>query len=108
MLNELADVHGASPALIDDEETLSYRDLAQRANRYARWARKEGFAPGATIALLMRNCADYVAIWAGLSQAGCVVALINTNLTNAARAHAIRVAGASAIIVETALVSEVL
>lgn len=108
VLNELADVHGASPALIDDEETVSYRDLAQRANRYANWARAEGFAPGATIALLMRNCADYVAIWAGLSQAGCVVALINTNLTNTALTHAIHVAEASAIIVETALVSEVI
>ena len=103
VLNDLAERHGASPALIDDEETLSYSDLARRANRYAGWARTEGLAPGATIALLMSNCADYVAIWAGLSQAGYTVALLNTNLTHGALAHAVRAAGARAIIVETAL-----
>lgn len=103
VLNNLAERYSALPALIDDNETLSYGELVRRANCYASWARREGLAPGSTIALLMRNCADYVAIWVGLSQVGCVVALINTNLTQAALAHAIRVAGARALIVETAL-----
>jgi fatty-acyl-CoA synthase len=103
VLNDLADRYGASPALIDDEETLSYSALAGRANCYAGWALAEGLAPGGTVALLMHNCADYVAIWAGLSQVGCTVALINTNLTHTALAHAIRTAGARALIVATAL-----
>ncbi len=103
VLNDLADRYDTLPALIDDEETLSYSALARRANCYAGWAQAEGLAPGATIALLMHNCADYVAIWAGLSQVGCTVALINTNLTHGALAHAIRTAGARALIVETAL-----
>ena len=103
VLNDLADRHGERPALLDDRETLSYRELANRANRCAGWAKAEGLAPGAIVALLMGNCADYVAIWAGLSQAGCTVALVNTNLTQGALVHAIRTASASAIIVETAL-----
>lgn len=103
VLNDLANRYGTKAALIDDEETLSYTELATRANRYAGWARTEGLAPGATIALLMHNCADYVVIWAGLSQAGCTVALINTNLRHGALTHAIRTAGARAIIVETSL-----
>ncbi len=102
VINDLADRYGASPALIDDKETLSYAGLAARANRYAGWARTEGFPPGASIALLMHNSADYVAIWAGLSQAGFTVALINTNLAHGALAHAIRAACALAIIVDTA------
>jgi fatty-acyl-CoA synthase len=103
LLNDLADRYGESPALIDDDETLSYSAFAKRANCYAGWARREGLAPGATIALLMRNRADYVAIWAGLSQVGCTVALINTNLANGALAQAIRAAGPRAVIVEAAL-----
>ncbi len=103
VLNTLADRHGTAVALIDDEETLSYRALAGRANRYANWAMAEGLAPGATVALLMHNCADYVAIWAGLSQVGYTVALINTNLVHGALAHAIRTADAGALIVGTEL-----
>src|SRR6201992_4059792 len=37
MLDELAERHGDAPALLNDDETLSYRALAARANRYARW-----------------------------------------------------------------------
>lgn len=103
VINDLADRYGATPALIDDHEMLSYADLAARANRYANWARAQGFVHGDCIALLMHNRADYVAIWTGLSQVGFTVALINSNLANGALAHAIRTAGARAVIVDTAL-----
>ncbi len=102
ILNDMAETHGANPALIDETHALSYRELAHLANRYADWAR-QNFAPGAAIALLMRNCAEYVAIWAGLSQAGITVALINTNLTGTPLVHAIRAAAAKAVIVEAEL-----
>src|SRR5215213_6830447 len=38
VIEELADRYGDAPALISDRERLSYRALAERANRYARWA----------------------------------------------------------------------
>ncbi|MDE2318299.1 MAG: long-chain-acyl-CoA synthetase [Rhodospirillales bacterium] len=103
VLNDLADQYGAAPALIDDEKTLTYDALARLANLYSGWARREGFASGAVIALLMHNCADYIAIWAGLSQAGYIVALINTNLTHTALSHAVRASGAKAMIAATTL-----
>ena len=46
MIEELADKYGDAPALISDRERLSYRALAERANRYARWARRENLAQG--------------------------------------------------------------
>jgi fatty-acyl-CoA synthase len=42
--------------------------------------------------LLMPNCAEYVAIWLGLTRIGVTVALINTHLTGQALAHAITAA----------------
>jgi len=103
ILNDLAVTYGGRPALIDSAGTMSYRDLSARANRYARWAQAEGLAPGAVVGLLMPNCAEYVAAWAGLSQVGCVVALINTNLTHHSLAHAITIADCRAVIVESSL-----
>jgi fatty-acyl-CoA synthase len=98
-----ADAHGSAPALIGVERTLSYAELRQEANRQARWALAEGVAAGEVVALLMPNCPEYVAIWLGLTQVGCVVALLNTGQPAAALAHAIAAAGARRVIVAAAL-----
>jgi fatty-acyl-CoA synthase len=80
VVSELAAKRGDRPALISDKESFSYRGLDERANRYARWAQANGVAKGDVVALLMLNRADYMAFWLGVTRAGGVVALINTNL----------------------------
>lgn len=99
LIGQLADRFESAPALRDPSITLSYRALANRINRYARWARAEHLAPGETICLLMENCAEYLAIWLGLTRAGLTVALINANLTGEALAHSIRIVSPRALIV---------
>ena len=46
VIEELADSFGDAPALLSERETLTYRELAARANRYARWALELGVAHG--------------------------------------------------------------
>ena len=92
VVEELGARFGLSPALIGSDETWSHAQLAARANRYARWALGQGIAKGDTVALLLGNCPDYLAIWVGLTRIGGVVALINTNLSGEALAHCLRVA----------------
>src|SRR5262249_21843644 len=89
MLDALAEKFGDAPALLDDREALSYRALAARANRYARWALARGVDKGDTVGLMMPNCPDYMAAWLGITRVGGVVALINTNLTGRALAHCV-------------------
>ncbi|MDP4026066.1 long-chain-acyl-CoA synthetase [Methylobacterium sp. NEAU 140] len=103
VIDELAAAHGDAPALIGADETLSHADLAARQNRYARWALARGFARGDTVALLMRNRPDYLAIWLGLTRAGLRVALLNTNLRAEGLAHCIGVAAPRLVIAETGL-----
>ena len=87
-----------APALIGADETLSHSDLAARRNRYARWALARGLAKGDTVALMMRNCPDYLAVWLGLTRIGVCVALLNTNLRGEGLAHCIAVAAPRLII----------
>src|SRR5262245_10791457 len=42
VIEELADRYGDAPALLSAHECLSHRALAERANRYARWALAQG------------------------------------------------------------------
>jgi fatty-acyl-CoA synthase len=92
---ELAETQGEAPALIAavGGERLTYRTLIERANRYARWALDQGLAKGLdkgdTVCLMMPNRPEYLAIWLGLSSAGVVVALINTELRGHSLAHCI-------------------
>ena len=68
VIDALAERFGTAPALLDDGQCLSYRDLAQQANRYARWALGQGLRRGDVVCLLVPNCPDYVAIWLGITQ----------------------------------------
>src|SRR5499427_1357362 len=86
VVDDLAKRHGDKPALISERETLTYRLLAERSCRYARWALAQGLGRGDVVALLMTNRPEYVAIWLGIIRAGGTVALLNTNLSGSALA----------------------
>src|SRR5262249_50060668 len=95
---------GDRPALVSDLGTFTYRALAARVNRYARWALAFGIKPGDTVCLVMPTRPDYVAAWLGISRVGGAAALINTKLVGQSLAHCINVAKADHIILADELV----
>jgi fatty-acyl-CoA synthase len=86
------------PALISETETFSYRALADRINRYARWALSAGIEAGDTVCLFMPSRPDYIAAWLGITKVGGVAALINTKLVGPSLSHCINVADADHVI----------
>jgi len=86
------------PSLVSDIETFSYRGLAERVNRYARWALSAGIAPGDTVCLFMPGRPDYIAAWLGITKVGGVAALINTKLVGPSLSHCVNVAAADHVI----------
>ncbi|WP_430912911.1 long-chain-acyl-CoA synthetase [Methylobacterium sp. sgz302541] len=103
VIDALAALHGEAPALIGEDERFSHAGLAARQNRVARWALSQEIAKGETVALLMRNRPEFVALWLGLTRVGVRVALLNTNLRGRGLAHCIDVARPAHIIVESGL-----
>ena len=95
---------GDAPALLSARECLTYRALAERANRYARWALDQGLHKGDCVGLFMPNRPEYMAVWLGISQAGAAVALLNTNLTGPSLAHCINIVAPKHLIVDADLV----
>jgi fatty-acyl-CoA synthase len=98
LIDRLGRQFDAAPALISTEATVSYRELAIRCNQYARWGLGQGLKAGDTVCLMMPNCAEYMAIWLGLTRMGAVVALINNNLTGDALTHSINIVTPRAVI----------
>src|ERR1700733_8479817 len=66
VIDRLAEKFGEAPALLSDRQNFSFRELADRAARYARWALEQKLAPGETVCLMMPNCPEYLAIWSGI------------------------------------------
>jgi fatty-acyl-CoA synthase len=86
VVGQLADALGDRPALLSGGEGLTYRELGERSNRYARWALGQGLTKGEVVCLLMPNRPEYLAIWLGITRIGGVVSLLNTNLSGASLA----------------------
>jgi fatty-acyl-CoA synthase len=107
VIEELASRFGDAPALLSDDECLTYRGLAERSARYARWAIAQGIAKGDAVCLLMPNRPEYMAAWLGITRVGGVVALINTNLAGPSLAHCINVAAPRHLIVSMEFVDRV-
>jgi len=99
IVDELAERHGDAPALVSDRESFSYKELAARANQYARWTLAQGIQKGDTVCLMMPNRPEYMALWLGVTRVGGVVALLNSNLTGITLAHCINVVTPRHIIV---------
>jgi fatty-acyl-CoA synthase len=106
-IGELGQTFGDKIALIGEDQTLSYQAVAERSNRYARWALDQGLGRGDVVALMMHNCPEYLAAWLGITRVGAIAALINTNLIGDSLAHAIRVAKPRCIVAGRDLVNTV-
>jgi fatty-acyl-CoA synthase len=99
VIEELAQRQPEAPALLGGGESFSYRALAARANRYARWALDQNLGQGETVCLMMPNRPEYMAVWLGLTNVGVVVSLINTQLRELSLAHCIDIVAPKHVIV---------
>jgi fatty-acyl-CoA synthase len=99
VLEERTATLGDKVAFLSDRESLCYRTLYERANRYARWSLAQKISKGDVVGLLMANGPEYLAIWLGITSVGGVVSLLNTNLAGASLAHCINVVSPRHLIV---------
>src|SRR5690242_2515696 len=103
VIGELAESHGHKPALIGDDEVLTFQQLSARVNQFARWGLEHGVKKGDVICLVMQNCPTYLSAWLGMTRIGAIVSLVNTNLVGDSLAHVIRVAAPKLLIVDAPL-----
>jgi fatty-acyl-CoA synthase len=103
LIDTLADRFEDAPALLSEHQNLTYRELAERSNQYARWALRQSLSFGDVVCLLMPNCPEYMAIWLGITRVGAIVSLINANLVGDSLVHAINIVAPKHVIVGAAL-----
>jgi fatty-acyl-CoA synthase len=106
VVDEWSNQQPERPALISEAKTFTYRMLAERINRYARWALAAGIQIGDVVCLVMPNQPDAIAAWLGITRVGGVVALINTRLVGQSLSHCINLANPDHVILAGDLVED--
>ena len=92
------------PALIQEDLTLTYRDLESRMNRVARGLIDRGIRPGQRVALMWPNDVRYLESMLGTMRAGAVAVPLNIKLGDDTLTYVLDNADAVAMIVSPALV----
>ena len=88
-----------SPAIIWNDEAISWGAFNEQANRYAHFFLSRDIKQGDAVALMMENRPEFLYIWLGLAKIGAVAALINTHISGAALHHAIETTASRLMII---------
>jgi fatty-acyl-CoA synthase len=94
-------------ALTFGERTWTYTAFDRAANRVARRLQEAGLAPGDRLAAYGRNSDAYLLTWFGCLRAGVIHVPVNYALKPEELGYIVRQSGASAVICDPALVSNV-
>lgn len=68
------------PAVIDDREQVTYRELTERIRRLAGFLKKCGVKPGDRAGLLFVNDIGFVTVFYALAKLGAIAVMVNTKL----------------------------
>ncbi|HMM15095.1 MAG TPA: long-chain-acyl-CoA synthetase [Parvibaculum sp.] len=97
-IEDLAKSKPRNVAIYFENRKITYRELDEAANRYARWAQAQGIGKGDVVALMMENRPEYLIAWIGIIKIGASAALINTNLVKGPLAHSLNISGAQHLV----------
>ncbi len=97
-----ADATPAKPCIHFAGRTLTYDDLRAAATRWAAAFAAWGIAPGERVALFLENCPDFLAAYFGVSLAGGVVVLVNTQYRQVELRHILSDSGTRLCVTDAA------
>ena len=98
LVTDAAHRFGDTEALVDGDVALSYCDLADEVDRYARGFMALGVEPGERIAMWAPNCAPWMLAALGALRAGAVLVPMNTRFKGTEASYVLRTSGATTLV----------
>ena len=90
--------HGWIEALVDGDVRLTFAELAEEVDRYARGFVAAGVAAGDRVAMWAPNCAEWMLAALGALRAGAVLVPMNTRFKGAEAAYILRSSGCHRVV----------
>lgn len=98
---------GTKPLAVFDDAVVSYRDLHERAKRFAVSLMALGIVPGKTVAIMLTNRWEYLEVWWGICLAGAIEVPVNFGLKGRILEHVLADSLADILVMEEAFLPEV-
>ena len=76
-----AELHTDKPAIIFEEQKISYGDLCKRADSTSCWLQSIGIEKGDRVAVLLDNCPEFIDLFLACSRLGAIFVPINFRIT---------------------------
>lgn len=92
--------HGARPAILCEERVLTYAELGQETQRWARRLGELGVTKEDRVLIMLRDSPEMVAVWFGTIAAGGVAVALSTRLVGEDFAHVVRESAATVLVTE--------
>lgn len=77
-----ADLTPDKPAIIFEEQTISYQTLCRRADRTSCWLQSIGIEKGDRVAVMLNNCPEFIDLFLACSRLGAIFVPINFRITS--------------------------
>ncbi|HEY3380264.1 MAG TPA: AMP-binding protein [Vicinamibacterales bacterium] len=98
---EMVALHGQRRAVVDEDGSLTYAELAALAHRIARVLHGRGLAPETRVGVMLGRHRYFVAAMLGVLEAGCVYVPLEPTLPLERRRLLVSLAGAEAVVAST-------
>jgi len=83
------ELHPDKPAIIFNDQTITYRELLARSNRTAAWMQSLGIEKGDRVAVMLANSLVFIDVFLACSRLGAIFVPINYRITAAELKHPI-------------------
>ena len=90
--------HAAHEVLVDGDFRLTYAELPEAVDTYARGFVAAGLEPGGRVAMWAPNCAEWMLAALGALRAGAVLVPMNTRFKGGEAAYILRASGATTLV----------
>lgn len=90
LLEQTAKRFPKRPAIVYQNQTLTYQQFNHKSNQLANYLLKSGLQQGDRVAVMMNNSPELLILVAGIVKAGGVAALINTSQREQVLAHSLK------------------
>ncbi|MEL3890108.1 AMP-binding protein [Ferrovibrio sp. MS7] len=102
-LAERAQRDGSRPAIVTDEGTWSWAELAGQSFRLSSYLRRQGLRKGDRVALICGNRAAYLIAWFAAANVGAIAVTVNVGLVGDGLRYALVQSQSSFLLIEEAL-----
>jgi fatty-acyl-CoA synthase len=72
-----SDLHPDKPAIIFEEEQITYAELNQRANKASCWLQSLGIEKGDRVAVMLNNCPEFIELFLACARLGAIFVPLN-------------------------------